>query len=158
MRVVASAPERREEVEVTGAECFIGTPDRLATLRGALEHVTIACWLLADAGGHPELVRALHGSRLEQFLRSAIDTTLRGFLYEAGGVAVPADVLAEGERIVSETAAHNSISAAILTADPVGVDGWLAQARAAVGSLLEGPIPAPGRAMLVPISPKADRL
>ncbi len=138
VRVVASDPARRASIEAVGAECFIGTPNRLGTLRGALEHVTVACWLLADTHGDPELVRALHGPRLEQFLRAAINSTLRGFLYEAGGAAVPVEVLAEGERIVSETAARNSIPVAILTADPAHVDSWSAQARAAVGSLLEG--------------------
>ena len=53
-------------------------PERLATLRGALEHVTIACWLLADVDDQ-ELARALHGPRLESFLGDAIDSTLRGF-------------------------------------------------------------------------------
>lgn len=137
VRIVASDPERRADVEATGAECFLGTPNRLGTLRGALEHVAVACWLLADAHGDPELVRALHGPRLEQFLCGAIDSTLRGFVYEAAGAAVPAEVLAEGERIVSETAARNSIPVAILTADPAHVDSWSAQARAAVGSFLE---------------------
>ena len=118
---------------------MVGTPDRLATLQGALEHVTIACWLLADADGDPECVSALHGPRLEQFLSGAIDSTLRGFLYESGGDLVPADVLAEGERIVSETAARNSIPVAILTADPVDVEAWMVQAQAAIGHLLEGP-------------------
>ena len=139
VRVVASAPERREQIEAAGAECIVGKADRLATLRGALEHVTIACWLFADADGDPELVRALHGPRLEQFLSGAIDSTLRGFLYEAGGCAVSADVLAGGERIVSETAARNSIPVAILEADPAGVEAWLVQAHAAIDHLLEGP-------------------
>jgi hypothetical protein len=138
VRVVTSDPERRDAIEQAGAECFLGIPNRLATLRGALEHVTIACWLLADASGDPELVRALHGPRLERFVCGAIDTTLRGFVYEAGGSAVPTELLAQGERIVSETAAHNSIPAAILTVDPLDSDAWLAQARAAVSSLLEG--------------------
>lgn len=139
VRVVASAPERRKEVEVTGAECLTGTPDRLATLQGALEHVAIACWLLADAGGDPERVQAIHGPRLEQFLCGAIDSTLRGFLYETGGGRIPAEVLAEGRRIVLETTARNLIPAAILTADPNGVETWLTEARAAIDHLLEGP-------------------
>lgn len=138
VRVVTAAPERRGKIEAIGAECFLGTPDRLATLRGALEHVTIACWLLADVGGDEEFVRALHGPRLERFVCGAIDSTLRGFLYEAGGSVVPPEVLAEGERIVSETAARNLIPVAILTADPLDVDAWLAQARSALGALLEG--------------------
>lgn len=138
VRAVVADPSRRGDVEGVGAECFVGTPNRLATLRGALEHVTVACWLFADLdGGDPEVVRALHGSRLEQFLSSAVDSTLRGFVYEAAGGNVPAEVLAEGERIVSETAARNSIPVTILRADVEDPDKWLAQARAAVGSLLE---------------------
>jgi hypothetical protein len=139
VRIVASVPQRREEVEAVGAECFCGTPTRLATLRGALEHVTIACWLLADIGRQdPELARALHGSRLRQFLSSAIDSTLRGFVYEAAAGPIPAEVLAQGEQIVSETAARNSIPVAILTAAMEDRKAWLAQARAAVSSLLAG--------------------
>jgi hypothetical protein len=138
VRVVTSDPERRAAIERADAECFVGTPDRLATLSGALEHVTIACWLLADASGDTELVRALHGSRLERFLCGAIDSSLRGFVYEAGGHVVPVAAFAEGQRIVSETAARNSIPAAILTVDPLDSDVWLAQARAAVSALLEG--------------------
>ncbi|HXQ00968.1 MAG TPA: hypothetical protein VN845_13010 [Solirubrobacteraceae bacterium] len=138
VRIVAADPGRRGEIEAIGAECFVGTPDRLATLRGALEHVTIACWLFADLDGEDGLVRALHGPRLERFVCSAIDTTLRGFLYEAGGSIVSADILAEGERIVSETAARNLIPVAILTADPLDIDVWLAQAGSALGVLLEG--------------------
>lgn len=138
VRVVASAPERREQIEATGAECMIGTPDRLLTLRGALEHVTIACWLLAETNGDPQLVRALHGPRLEQFLCSAIDSTVRGFIYEAGGKVVAPETLAEGWRIVSETATRNSIPAALIMADPLDIDAWIAQARAVVSRLLEG--------------------
>jgi hypothetical protein len=138
VRVVAADATRRVDVEAAGAECFLGTPDRLATLRGALEHVTVACWLLADVEDRDsELVRALHGSRLERFLSSAIDSTLRGFVYDAAG-GVPADVLAVGERIVSETAARNSIPIAIVKAEVGDEEAWLAQARAAVNRLLEG--------------------
>jgi hypothetical protein len=138
VRITASDSTRREAIEASGAECAIGTPERLSTLRGVLEHVTIGCWLLADAGGDPEIVRALHGSRLRQFLASAIDSTLRGFLYEAGGEQVPAELLALGERIVSETAASNSIPTVVVRADPLDLDAWLTQVIAAIHSLLEG--------------------
>jgi hypothetical protein len=137
VRVTAADPAHREAIEATGAECMTGTPDRLSTLRGALEHVTIACWLLAGARGDPELWRALHGPRLQQFLASAIDSTLRGFLYEAAG-ALPADLLAQGERIVSETAARNLIPVAILRADPLDGEEWSKQALLAIEHLLEG--------------------
>ncbi len=83
VRIVTRTESGRAAIEAGGAECLIGTPDRLATLRGALDGVTIACWLLATARGETEQVRALHGSRLESFLAQAIDTTMRGFVYEA---------------------------------------------------------------------------
>ncbi len=53
---------------------------------------------------------------------------MRGFVYQAG----------DWERLVSETAARNSIPIAILTADPLDIDTWLVQARSALGALLEG--------------------
>jgi hypothetical protein len=138
VRIVTAHPERRDEIEAIGAQCLLGTPDRLVTLRGALEYVTIACWLLADASGERDFVQALHGPRLRQFLTGAIDSTLRGFLYEAGGSALPAELLAGGERIVSETAKRNSIPIAILKADPRDRDAWFAQAQLAIESLLQG--------------------
>jgi hypothetical protein len=137
VRATTSDPGRAGAIEAVGGECLLGTPERLATLRGALEHVTVACWLLADVGD-PELARALNGPRLERFLGDAIDSTLRGFVYEAGGRTVPAEVLAVGERVVSETARLNSIPVALLTADPLDLDVWLAQALQAIGGLLEG--------------------
>jgi hypothetical protein len=136
VRVTTSDPVRARAIEAVGGECLLGTPERLATLRGALEHVTVACWLLADVGD-PELARALHGPRLERFLGDAIDSTLRGFVYELGGSAVPAEVLSGGERVVSETARLNLIPTALLTADPFDLDVWLAQALEAVAGLLE---------------------
>ncbi len=137
VRATTSDPVRARAIEAVGGECLLGTPERLATLCGALEHVTVACWLLADVED-PELARALHGPRLERFLGDAIDSTLRGFVYEAGGTAVHAQVLSDGERIVSETARLNSIPVALLTVDPLDIDVWLAQALAAIGGLLEG--------------------
>lgn len=94
VRIVTRSEPGRATIEAAGAECLIGTPDRLATLRGALEGVTIACWMLATARGEPERVRALHGSRLESFLGQAIDTTMRGFVYEAPGTASGAPAVA----------------------------------------------------------------
>jgi hypothetical protein len=74
---------RRAAIEATGAECWIGTPDRLATLRGAFADVTVACWMLACARGSAEEIEPLHSSRLEFFLSQAIDTTARGLIYDA---------------------------------------------------------------------------
>ena len=118
VRITTRRELSRAAIEATGAECWIGTPDRLATLRGALESVTILCWLLGSAVGTAQALRALHSTRLEFFLTQSIDTTVRGFVYEARGTTTPPDALAEGERVVGSLAARNAIPAAFLTADP----------------------------------------
>ncbi len=178
MRVTTRAESGRAAIEAAGAECWIGTPERLGTLRAALENVTIACWLLATAAGAEDEVRALHGSRLEFFLGQSIDTTVRGFVYEAAGMSgggartggvpdraasrsvvsggvvsgsvvsggaapggvtpVPADVLAEGERIVRRIAARNEIPVRFLRADPGDAEAWLVDANVEIHALLEG--------------------
>jgi hypothetical protein len=136
LRVTTRTEDGRAAIEATGAECWIGTPDRLATLRAALDSVTIACWMLGAATGEPDRVRLLHTARLEFFLTQTIDTTVRGFIYEASGTTVPRDVLADGERIVGAIGARNAIPVASLTADPANVQAWLTDARTAIGGLL----------------------
>ena len=142
VRITTRSPAGREAIEAAGAECYLGTPDRLATLRAALEGVTIACWLLAAARGSEQQLRALHSSRLSYFLGQAIDTTVRGFVYEAAGARVPREVLAEGKRTVRELGARNAIPVAILSEDPSDTGTWLAGARGALEALL-GSRPAP---------------
>ena len=136
VRITTRSEAGRAAIEAAGAECWIGTPDRLATLRGSLENVTVLCWLLATASGSPDELAALHGSRLEYFMTQAIDTTVRGVVYEARGADAAADLLAGGERVVRELAERNSIPVAFLAAQPLDVEGWLADARGAVASLL----------------------
>jgi len=139
VRITTRTEAGRAAIEAAGAECWVGTPDRLASLRGALENVTIACWLLATANAGEAALGALHGSRLQHFLTEVIDTTVRGFVYEASPGIVPAQALAGGEQIVRSLGEHNVIPVACLTADPRELDDWLAQALAAVGSLLSPP-------------------
>jgi len=134
VRIVTRTEAGRAAIEAAGAECRIGDPGRLGTLRGAMDGVTIACWLLGTATGTPEQVRALHGARLKAFLEQAIDSTMRGFVYEAAGTAP-----AEGERIAKEITERNAIPVAFVTADPGDPEAWLADARAAVSGLLGGP-------------------
>ncbi len=136
LRITTRTEEGRAAIEATGAECWIGTPARLATLRGALDGVTIACWLLGSCTGDEQTLRALHTSRLELFLTQAIDTTVRGFLYEARGSRTLADLLSAGERVVGALTEHNAIPSLSLSAEPSETDVWLAQARAAIDSLL----------------------
>ncbi len=162
-RIVSRSERRRPAIESAGAECLIADPDRLGTLRPALETVTVACWLLASARGPREQVEALHGSRLELFVHQLIDTTVRGFVYEApslastsaaassetiargregvAGLVAPA-VLTEGAQIASTLTRRNAIPLSVLTADPGDRAAWLNDARAAVASLLGArPVP-----------------
>jgi hypothetical protein len=126
-RIVTRSEGRRGEIEAVGAECFIGDPNRLGTLRGALEGVTVACWLLATAVGPPEELHQLHVSRLPAFLGAAVDSTMRGFLYEPPP---------EGARLVEHIAARNAIRATALAADPSDVGLWLRAARATLSLYL----------------------
>ncbi len=135
-RVVTRTENRRPEIEAAGAECWIGDPNRLGTLRGVLDGVTIACWLLGGATGPEEQLLALHSARLRAFLESAIDTTVRGVLYEAVGSSMPAGALAEGERIAQEIVQLNSIPLAVLHADPTDISLWLVQASGELSSML----------------------
>ncbi len=85
------------------------------TGRRALEHVAIVCWL--------------ERSSPERFLLASVDSSMRGFVYQAGG----------WERSVLETAGRNSIPVAALRSDLSDVAVWLAEARDAVASLIESP-------------------
>jgi hypothetical protein len=144
LRITTRSESGREAIEATGAECWVGTPDRLATLRGALDSVTVLCWLLGSATGSSEELGALFGTRLEFFLTQAIDTTVRGFLYEAHGTSTPPELLADGRRTVQALTAKNQIPVAYLEEDPEDQDHWLQSARRAVGSMLgSGPKPTP---------------
>ncbi len=136
VRIVTRTEDHRAQIEATGAECWIGDPNRLGTLRGVLDGVTIACWLLGGAIGPEKQLRALHSERLRAFLESAIDSTVRGLLYEGAGSSMPAGALAEGERIAREIAQRNSIPLAILDADPAGISLWLEQTRGALAEML----------------------
>jgi uncharacterized protein YbjT (DUF2867 family) len=137
-RVVTRSEARRGEIEAAGAECRIGDPDRLGTLRGALDGVTVACWLLGCATGPPEQLRALHGPRLRAFVAQAVDSTVRGLIYEAAG-GVPREILAAGEGAAREVAERNAIPLAVLRVDPTDDESaWLEEARSAVDALLAG--------------------
>ncbi len=115
VRAVTRSEANRERIEAAGAECWIGDPDVIGTLRYALENVTLLLWLLGD-DERPEI----HGSRLAMMLEKTIDTTVRGVVYEAGPQ--------EGVDTVEHVAGYNEIPYRIV---PVGGD-----LRAAVDALL----------------------
>jgi hypothetical protein len=142
LRATTRSERGRGAIEAVGAECWIGTPDLLATLRGALDSVTIACWMLAGAHGSFDEVAALHSSRLQFFLTQAIDTTVRGVIYDAAPVlgGVSAELLLGGEEVFSSLTTRNAIPAITLSARADAPhddeEAWLDSACAAVDSLL----------------------
>ena len=135
VRVVTRSEAKRPAIEAAGAECWIGDPDVVGTLRYALENVTILVWALATARGTPQTIAALHGPRLEMMLSKTIDTTVRGVVYEAAGT-VASEVLATGMAELERIATLNEIPFAIVDADPADRARWTAAARQAIGGLI----------------------
>ncbi|HEV2058205.1 MAG TPA: NAD(P)H-binding protein [Solirubrobacteraceae bacterium] len=135
VRAVTRQEDRRAPIEAAGAECWIGDPDVVGTLRYALENVTILVWALGTAAGPPAAVEALHGARLEMMLSKSIDTTVRGIVYEAVGTVAP-ETLQAGIAQLRRACELNEIPFEIVTADPADSDGWAASARAAIDRLL----------------------
>jgi len=76
-------PAKAGAIAAAGAEPYIGDPDRIGTLMGALSAVTVAVWLLGTADAP-----ALHDGRLRMFCEKTVDTPVRGLVYEASA-AVP---------------------------------------------------------------------
>jgi hypothetical protein len=131
-------PAASAGLEAAGIEPWVGDPDRIGTLTGALDGVTVACWLLGSATGKPETLAALHGPRLRSFCERVVDTTVRGLVYEAAG-AVPPALLAAGAEIAREAARTWEIPLGILAADPADPREWLRAAERGVRELLEAP-------------------
>lgn len=159
VRISTRSEERRAAIEEAGAECWIGTPERLATLREALEGVSILCWLLGSAAGPPEQLRALHGSRLQFFLTQAIDTAVRGFLLEVAGTQAARPLLADAEETAGALAARNAIPLEFVRTDPGRTSAWLEDAAAGIASLLarpREPFGAGDRAAILGNQPKTD--
>jgi hypothetical protein len=142
VRATTREETRRAEIEAAGAECRIATPDRIGTLRYALEGVTVLAWLLGTVRGTPEQLEALHGSRLQFMLSQTIDTTVRGVVYEAAGT-VPAELLAAGAERVLAHCAYNAIPAGVLTHDTADPAAWARATRASLDELLSRAASAP---------------
>jgi predicted dinucleotide-binding enzyme len=133
VRAVTRSEARRAEIEAAGAECWIGDPDVVGTLRYALDNVTILLWALGTACG-PN-VAELHGSRLAMMLERTVDTVVRGVVYEAAGSAGP-EAFARGTEEIRRAHAANEVPFAVLDADPADAHAWVAACRAAIDGLL----------------------
>jgi 3-hydroxyisobutyrate dehydrogenase-like beta-hydroxyacid dehydrogenase len=135
VRAVTRHERHRARIEQAGAECWIGDPDVVGTLRYALESVTVLVWALGTAAGPADDVAALHGPRLHMMLSKTIDTTVRGVVYEAAGTVDPA-TLEAGVAELRRTCELNEIPFALVTADPAAGQAWAAAARQAIDGLL----------------------
>lgn len=134
VRVVTRTEDRRAEIEAAGCECWIGSPDRIGSIRYALENVTILLWALGTAVP-PGDVEALHGSRLTMMLEKTTDTTVRGVLYEAAGT-VGDELLAAGEAEVKRMAERNEIPWRAVRADPSDQEAWVQECLDLIGQVL----------------------
>jgi nucleoside-diphosphate-sugar epimerase len=135
VRITTRDAGARELIEAAGAECLFADPNRLASMRNALDGVTLACWLLASANGELAELEALHGARLRSFMHTAIDTTVRGVVYEAGA-ASGSSLARQGAQIAREVSAANAIPLATIEAAPDAVEAWMEAAWRAVQGLL----------------------
>ena len=135
VRATTREPGRADAIRAAGAEPYVGDPDRIATLMGALTGVTVLAWLMGTASGDAEQVFALHDTRLRMLWEKLVDTPVRGVVHEAAGPLPPA-VLARGREVA--LAGHHTwrIPLELLEADPAAPDAWRAAAGAAVGRLL----------------------
>ncbi len=136
VRAVTRSEARREQIEAAGCECWIGDPDRIGTLRYALDNATVLLWLLGTASGGD--VAALHGSRLEMMLERTVDTTVRGVLYERRG-SVSAELLAGGASRMRAAHERHGIPVGWIDADPAAVEQWVGAARRSINGLLSAP-------------------
>jgi len=128
-------PDNRAAIQAVGAEALIADPDRVATLAGAFDHVSVACVLLGSAVATPDRLAALHGPRLEMLLARMLDTTVRAVVYEAAGSADEA-VLRAGVAVVRDACDRSLLPYALLTAPPGDWGTWLAGAILAFEEVL----------------------
>jgi uncharacterized protein YbjT (DUF2867 family) len=112
-----------EAIRATGAEPYLGDPDRIGTLMDALSGVTIVCWLMGTVP-----VPELHEGRLRMLWEKLVDTPVRGVVYEGA--------LPQGEQVARTASETWQIPLAVLDADPLDHDAWLVAARGAVDRLL----------------------
>ena len=123
VRGTTRAQANAEAIRATGAEPYVGDPDRIGTLMDALSGVTVVCWLMGTVP-----VPELHEGRLRMLWEKLVDTPVRGVVYEGA--------LPQGEQVARTASETWQIPLAILDADPLDHDAWLAAARGAVDRLL----------------------
>jgi uncharacterized protein YbjT (DUF2867 family) len=100
-------------IEDAGLEGALADPEHPGTVLELVGDVTAVVWLLGSAKGDPELLRTIHGPRLEHLLARLVDTPVRAFAYEAVG-SVGQENLAAGRAAVNRAAGTWRIPIALL--------------------------------------------
>jgi uncharacterized protein YbjT (DUF2867 family) len=111
VRGTTREPQRAAAIAEAGAEPYVGDPDRIGTLMGALTGVTVICWLLGDVPA-PEL----HDGRLRMLFEKLVDTPVRGVVYERGspvGEAIARDAAERWQMPVEVIAPGGDARAAV---------------------------------------------
>ena len=106
-----------------GIEAAAFDPERAGSILDHVGDVTLVFWLLGTASAEPEVLGAIHGSRLERVLEKLVDTPVRGFVYEAGG-NVQREYLERGAGIVREAATRWRMPVEIVAEDPADWEAW----------------------------------
>jgi uncharacterized protein YbjT (DUF2867 family) len=76
-------PANADAIAAAGAEPYVGDPDRIGTLMGALAGTTVVCWLMGSIAIHPGRVRML--------FEKLVDTPVRGVVYEGASPEIAVD-------------------------------------------------------------------
>ncbi len=119
-------PANADAIAAAGAEPYVGDPDRIGTLMGALAGTTVVCWLMGSIAIDPGRVRML--------FERLVDTPVRGFAYEAVG-DVPDRLLSAGRDAVARAAETWRIPVTTFES-PRNETGWTAASADRVSGLV----------------------
>lgn len=122
VRVVTRNEGAAPLIEDAGGEFCLADPDRIGTLRYALDNVTVLLWLMGRAQ-----TGELHGTRLQMMMERTIDTTVRGVIYEGNP---------DGAAIVEKMARYNEIPHAMIDTPREDEDAWVKSVLAAIDQVL----------------------
>jgi len=132
VRGTSRHPEWLAPIEAAGIEAALADPDRPGTLLDLVGDVAVVYYLLGSAVGEPELLEAVHGSRLERLMEHLVDTPVRGFVYEGEGSVDPS-LLSAGAEIVRAAERTWRIPVAVVSSEPKQPGPWSEEmARAAL--------------------------
>lgn len=143
IRVVTRQPSKHQRIASFGGEPVEGDPDRIGTFRGAFDHATLLIIALGNVQSvngltKEECATNLHTHRLDMLLERAIDTTIRGILYETVGDVEPG-LLTEGAALVKKRCEFNKIPFGFIDCSDSSPDEW-GRSAVAASDLLFAPL------------------